>query len=146
MKILTIWDPWASFMARGWKRYETRGWRTSYRGLIALHAAKTTRCLKDTDEILLRAGITEPFPASGEGWNLGCILAIARLVDCVPTVTSNVSKQERALGDYSEGRFAWKFEDLRRIKPLPLKGLQGLKDLPAEVEPHIEYLPEVAHA
>lgn len=39
MKAITIWQPWASLMACGAKQFETRGWATSYRGPIAIHAA-----------------------------------------------------------------------------------------------------------
>ena len=39
MKALTIWQPWASLIARGVKQYETRSWATKYRGPIAIHAA-----------------------------------------------------------------------------------------------------------
>lgn len=39
MKALTIWQPWASLIACGAKRYETRSWPTKYRGPIAIHAA-----------------------------------------------------------------------------------------------------------
>lgn len=39
MKALTIWQPWASLLACGGKRFETRSWATSYRGPIAIHAA-----------------------------------------------------------------------------------------------------------
>ncbi len=40
MKALTVWQPWASLLACGAKQYETRSWATSYRGPIAIHAAK----------------------------------------------------------------------------------------------------------
>ena len=40
MKAITIWQPWASLLACGGKRFETRSWATSYRGPIAIHAAK----------------------------------------------------------------------------------------------------------
>ncbi|WP_305117811.1 ASCH domain-containing protein [uncultured Adlercreutzia sp.] len=39
MKAITIWQPWASLIACGAKKYETRGWPTKYRGPIAIHAA-----------------------------------------------------------------------------------------------------------
>ncbi len=39
MKALTIWQPWASLLACGAKKYETRSWTTQYRGPIAIHAA-----------------------------------------------------------------------------------------------------------
>ncbi len=38
MKAITLWQPWASLLALGLK-HETRSWATSYRGLIAIHAA-----------------------------------------------------------------------------------------------------------
>jgi len=39
MKAITLWQPWASLLACGAKKYETRSWATSYRGPIAIHAA-----------------------------------------------------------------------------------------------------------
>lgn len=40
MKALTLWQPWASLIAIGAKTIETRGWSTSYRGPLAIHAAQ----------------------------------------------------------------------------------------------------------
>lgn len=40
MKTLTLTQPWASLVALGQKNIETRSWRTSYRGPLAIHAAK----------------------------------------------------------------------------------------------------------
>jgi hypothetical protein len=40
MKALTLTQPWASLVAIGAKRIETRSWSTKYRGPIAIHAAK----------------------------------------------------------------------------------------------------------
>lgn len=40
MKAITLWQLWASLLACGAKKYETRSWATSYRGPIAIHAAK----------------------------------------------------------------------------------------------------------
>lgn len=39
MKAITIWQPWAEFVAAGVKHNETRSWATKYRGPIAIHAA-----------------------------------------------------------------------------------------------------------
>lgn len=39
MKAITIWQPWAEFIAAGVKHNETRSWATKYRGPIAIHAA-----------------------------------------------------------------------------------------------------------
>ena len=40
MKALSLWQPWASLIAAGVKRFETRHWETRHRGPIAIHAAK----------------------------------------------------------------------------------------------------------
>lgn len=38
MKALTLHQPWASLIAVGAKRIETRSWSTTYRGPLAIHA------------------------------------------------------------------------------------------------------------
>ena len=40
MRALTLTQPWAEAVASGLKVWETRSWQTSYRGPIAIHAAK----------------------------------------------------------------------------------------------------------
>lgn len=40
MKGLSLTQPWATLVAIGAKRIETRIWATSYRGPLAIHAAK----------------------------------------------------------------------------------------------------------
>lgn len=40
MKGLSLWQPWATLVGVGLKRVETRSWATSYRGPLAIHAAK----------------------------------------------------------------------------------------------------------
>src|SRR3954451_22243677 len=37
---LTLTQPWATLVAIGAKQIETRSWGTSYRGWLAIHAAK----------------------------------------------------------------------------------------------------------
>lgn len=134
IRILSLWEPWCSFMALGHKRNETRGWQTSYRGLVALHAAKTTQALKEADEILTDAGLIgeEDTTVGGTKWPLGQILAVVTLVDCVPTekIRDGLTRCERAMGNYSDGRFALVTKDLRRLKPgIPFLGSQGFKSL-----------------
>lgn len=41
MRALTLHQPWASLVAVGVKTIETRGWSTTYRGPLLIHAAKT---------------------------------------------------------------------------------------------------------
>jgi activating signal cointegrator 1 len=39
VRALTLWQPWASLVACGAKRWETRRWGASYRGPVLIHAA-----------------------------------------------------------------------------------------------------------
>jgi activating signal cointegrator 1 len=134
IRLLSLWNPWALLMAIGHKVIETRGWRSPYRGLIAIHAAKSKEAMEDADEILRDAGILseEDTTEGGTDWHFGQIIAVVRLVDCVPTeeIRDKLGKKELELGNYSDGRFAWITTDLRRIKPgIPYTGAQGLRGL-----------------
>lgn len=108
LRALTVRQPWASFIAEGIKRYETRGWETSYRGRIAIHAGKR------------RADwVATPLP-------LGAVIAIATIVDIYPADAVPLSDLERSLGDFSHGRFAWELADIEVIDPVPCRGYQGI--------------------
>lgn len=149
MKAITIWQPWASLLVRGEKLYETRSWATSYRGPIAIHAA--ARPVQQTIDDLVRgvifatvedliddanadtlACIDRLFPDPGELTQLptGAIIGTALLVRCNAineAFLSRLSEQETDLGDFSPGRYAWEFEDMKLLaEPIPVKGMQGL--------------------
>lgn len=137
MRTLSLWQPWASFMALGYKLNETRSWSTSYRGPLVIHAAKNTKALEEADEILEDAGfdMSARTTIGGTKWPLGEILAVVTLVDCVPTekIRDNLTQCEKAMGNYSDGRFAWMMTDRQRIYPgIPFRGLQGLKPISTE--------------
>lgn len=50
MKALIIWQPWAQLIIEGYKKIETRSWRTNTRGAVAIHAAK--KPFKEVKEIM----------------------------------------------------------------------------------------------
>lgn len=90
MKAITLWQPWASLLACGAKKYETRSWPTNYRGTIAIHAAK-----KDIHSIMISLPHdtqTAIYNSLYEGLEIksgalnkmpvGCIVATAELVNC----------------------------------------------------------------
>ena len=86
MKAITIRQPWASLIASGTKKYETRSWKTNYRGPIAIHAGKETApdifnlIHGDTDFMarLIKNGIT---PRNLKDLPHGAIIATAELVN-----------------------------------------------------------------
>ena len=121
IKALTLWQPWAQAVAEGVKKWETRGWKTNYRGWVAIHAAarKMTHAQKELAE---KWGMKE-MPSAA-------VVAVARLTDCVLMTEENMAKmseQERAWGDWQVGRWAWRLEDVRKLPvPMPATGAQGL--------------------
>lgn len=82
MKAITIWQPWASLLACGAKQFETRSWATSYRGPIAIHAAK--KDISDVLRILPSDLASKMKKAIGAEWKdlpTGAVIATAELVN-----------------------------------------------------------------
>lgn len=147
MRILTLWEPWATLMALGAKRIETRSWSTRYRGPLAIHAAKggLNAFISEADML------THPYfneALSNATMRPGHILAVVTLVECAPVekchrlgeMACNWKwEREQAFGNYSPGRFAWITANLFRLpQPIAHKGGQGLRLLPAEVVAQIK--------
>lgn len=138
MKALSLTQPWATLVASGAKRIETRSWPTSYRGPLAIHAAKgfpreaQEVCFEEPfASALLRAGIRVP-----NDLPRGAVVAVARLAGIQPTVlTLNEphplapapDSDEWAFGDYGPRRFMWFIEGVQALpEPIPAKGALGL--------------------
>lgn len=128
---LTIRQPWASLIAGGHKRVETRSWSTKHRGVVAIHAGlgfpKLERQLAETERALGRLPARIP---------RGAIVAVARVAKVIDAIeaASQVSALERHLGDFRAGRHAWFLEDVRVLEePIPCKGALSLWRIPDDV-------------
>jgi activating signal cointegrator 1 len=159
MKALTLTQPWATLVAIGAKRIETRSWSTNYRGRLAIHAAKgfprEARMFayqEPAGRVLNEAGIS----LGGDCRELptGAIVAVAILRQVWPTghgfwqrnsVRDNQAAFERVFGNYDEGRYGWLLCDVQRlVKPTPCKGALGLWTVPAEIEQQIQSATKIA--
>lgn len=133
MRALTLTQPWATLVITGYKLFETRSWSTSYRGPLAIHAAKgfpewARELCRDEPfyEVLELCGY--------EGWDelpLGQILGTVQLTDV--RSTASVRREldsheiELAFGDFGPRRFAWRLrEPIKLETPIPYRGTQGL--------------------
>ncbi|KAI9129550.1 ASCH domain-containing protein [Acaryochloris sp. CCMEE 5410] len=138
MKIITLWQPWATFIALNFKQFETRSWGTGYRGKLAIHAAKRHI---DPDGKYAASQVYEltngKLALKRRDYPLGCIVAIADLVDCLQMDSSLISRQtelELAVGNWQPGRFAWQLENIVALSvPIPYRGSQGLRDVRPDV-------------
>ena len=124
IECLTLTQPWASLMAAEIKRFETRMWKTAYRGPLGIHAAKTIpgwvlnwyRATPIAQACLRPLGVFEA--ADLLRMPKGEILAVVDLLDVETTDAGpDPGATERALGDWSPGRYAWKTGGLRLVKP-----------------------------
>lgn len=124
MKILTLWQPWATLIALGVKTHETRSWSTPYRGPLAIHAAKRPMDKMGKDLVRELVGGRHIYSMT-----YGAIVATAELVAVLPSEEAAPGSIDRRCGDFTPGRFAWRLEDVRQCF-VACKGSQGLRDVP----------------
>ena len=146
MKALSLTEPWATLVVTGEKKIETRSWKTPYRGLIAIQAAKNFPAWAKEIigisyfKVLEKHGIFSP-----KDFTLGAIVGVAEITACLSTnddylnfSSSNLEindgvitkgefssvnyqkplpgSQEIMFGDYSANRFMWFLENCVRLK------------------------------
>lgn len=158
MKALTLTQPWATLIACGAKRIETRSWATDFRGRIAIHAAKglgpvggkrgfQEQCaMPPFDSALDKhfeecGAMVDPLRAAN-AIPLGAIVATADLVN-VRRIDMKLRAQVQAqtrtpneieFGDYTSGRYAWFLENVTALpEPIYCNGALSLWDVPPEI-------------
>lgn len=123
MKVLSIKEPFATLVKDGVKRYETRSWKTNYRGEIYIHASigLSTSLNKEKGMSYLKSDIKP-----------GYILCRCNLVDCILMDEDFINyieteTNEKDYGDYRLGRYAWELEVLEVLEtPILAKGRLGI--------------------
>src|SRR4051812_1297342 len=160
MKALSLWQPWATAIACGSKRIETRSWQTPYRGALLIHAAARCvemeligcQCCWNWCGALMPAvgklmgtstGLKSVLP-------FGALLGIAVLTDVRPTDSFTLGEieekrvppgesdiytwTERQMGNFDLGRYGWVLDCVQAFeRPIFYKGARGLFDVPDEV-------------
>jgi len=154
MKAITLWQPWATAIALGLKKYETRDWPAvcdgkAFTGWILITAAKAQH-----DEGVFR-WIQHKMPDAPKtmesGPNMsrrleyyaaikdfltlpfGSAVALAYLEKSHAVeelAPGQISEQERSWGLYEPGRFAWEFSEIYSFdEPFPVIGRQKIFNL-----------------
>lgn len=124
MKALTLTQPWATLVATGKKKVETRSWTTKYRGPLAIHAAKGyPKSAQEFASVECALGrLPKRIPRAA-------VVCVVDLIDVRPAeeVAMEIDGLERLYGDYSVGRWAWILGNLRTFdEPIWMKGHLGL--------------------
>lgn len=128
-----MYQPWAQLMAMGLKTVETRRFRLSHRGDLAICAGRAR-------VICLERILAKPEFAALSGVKLewGKVLCVVELYDCLPTTRYNPGA-ERPFGNYVFGRQAWLTRNLRTLpEPVPVRGSCGIFFLSAETQARVE--------
>ena len=134
MKCISLWQPWASAIALGYKCIETRDWSTNVRGRIAIHAAK--RWTRAERLFLERQRMLGRFPPAST-LPLGAVVCTALLVDVRSTsslIAAGISPIEWEFGNYLPGRYGGLLQDVQPLlAPIPFLGAQGFFDVPDDL-------------
>jgi len=164
MKALTLHQPHAHLIGHGPKMFETRSWKTNFRGLIAIHAAQIQNHELDAFVVDPKAAkpiYRDPYhlylPDNWNdyfgGLNHGGVEALVQLVeiydapDAYKWLLNEAAqaqtdedawhyKQAAAFGDFSAGRYAWYLVPLLVLSGCEglVRGRQGLWTLPKDPE------------
>jgi hypothetical protein len=134
IRFLSLWQPWASLIPR-FKFFETRSWRTNYRGWLVICASKNKsgkenyQLLRSQFPGLVVLPLFNDLP-------FGVCTALVKLVDCKRMVEKkedsysiSIAKQsnlELAVGNGEEGRYAWQMEKGINLPPIPIVGMQNI--------------------
>ncbi len=142
IRVLTLYEPYATLLAYGFKQWETRPKHTSHIGQpYLIHSAQRFTedqedyafCFAPVTGMLKSIGITQK-----ADFHLGHIIGRFEVAECCTVRTGSFhyskedkqirppAKPELILGDYSNGRSVWKGRNHQLLrKPMPYKGGQG---------------------
>jgi activating signal cointegrator 1 len=130
MKVLSFLQPWASLTVMGFKKLETRSWSTKHRGELLIHAS-----MGQSGALLAQEPPFSKYITDFSKLPFGAIIGKVQLTDIIKVqslhmsdaVINQLTMEERAFGDYSNGRFVWVLEEPELFtKPVKIKGTLGL--------------------
>ena len=136
MKVLSLWQPYASLLIHGHKPIETRGWPApdwimgETIGIASTkHVRKEQRGLFAGSDLKFRYLQTQ-LPLRLEELPHGFLLGTAVVRSCMCMTEDDLRRicdRERWFGDWQVGRYAWHVTDLHKFEdPIPVSGGQKL--------------------
>lgn len=140
MKVISVWNPYASLLAHGHKLTETKG-MPAPKALIGTRIGiASTKIIKPEQ----RAPFKDPkfaryyyetnLPRQIEELPNGFLLGTVLLHSCdiiTEEDLEEVTEEEQLYGWWTPGRYAWRCRDPQPLAvPVPVKGAQGIWNLP----------------
>ncbi|WP_170297711.1 ASCH domain-containing protein [Paracoccus litorisediminis] len=133
---MSIWNPFASLIVKGFKLYETRTWAAPKSLIGQRIGIASTKCIQpgqrahfddpEFQRFYERLGLPDKLTDMPNGYMLGS--AILEGVELMtPEFMAEVSDEEQAYGWWQEGFYAWRMTDpVEFEKPVQVKGAQGI--------------------
>lgn len=125
MRALTIQQPWAWAIAKGFKTIENRSWRPRLiepGDVFAVHAAAAAPDAEDIEWLTGQVGRRGKVP---DWFDCSCVVALVRFVGTT----------ESSRSPWFSGPIGWELADAQRLRdPVECTGRLGLWELPARVE------------
>ncbi len=137
MKAISLLQPWATLVVMGVKTIETRSWATQHRGAILIHASQGK-----AGSIFAYESPFKKYIPDFKKLPFGAIVGQASITDVVRVenleltdeIINRLTMEERAFGDYSEGRYAWILEDEKQFdNPIPARGTLSIWEYPDSI-------------
>ncbi len=134
MKAISLLQPWATLVVRGFKTIETRNWGTKFRGPILIHASQGKAGSIFALEPHFKKYIPDftklPFGAIIGQATITNVVSVEHL-EMTDDMINRLTMEEKAFGDYSEGRYALILEDyLQFDNPIPARGTLSIWEYP----------------
>lgn len=136
MKVLSMIQPWATLFILNEAQYETRTWKTNYRGSLAIHTSKKIDNSVCNNENIQRLLSKHGF--NKENLPKGMIIGVCNLINCLKVTEDAqgcavledgriVSGNDYFLGDFRVGNYVWEVSNKEMlINFIPAKGKLGL--------------------
>ncbi|MCP1540003.1 hypothetical protein J2W79_005138 [Methylorubrum extorquens] len=143
MKVISVWNPYASLLAHGFKLVETRGFPAPKALIGQRIGIASTKVIKPEqrdamkDPAFARYYFETNLPREIEALPNGYLLGTVLLHSCSEITEEDledVTDEEKLYGWWKPGRFAWRCRKPEPFaKPVPVRGAQGIWTLPDAV-------------
>ena len=135
MKVISIWNPWAQLIVRGFKIFETRTWappKAVVGQRIGIASTKNVlplqlKAFNDPEfQQFYQTLDLPPFEEQPRGYLLGTVI-LDSFEQVDQEFLDDITREERSYGWFKEGGFAWRLTKPEILDyPIPIKGAQGL--------------------
>jgi len=143
LKVISIWQPYATLAAYGFKTHETRSWAAPKSVIGQRIGIASTKVVKPEQ----RAAFADPefqrfysqtgLPSSFDDLPLGHLLGTAVLESVEPVtdeLIEDISPEELAYGWHRPGYWVWRLQDHEPLTtPIAIRGAQGIYDWQGDV-------------